>query len=92
MEFCACGTEDDGCYFTYFPDRSFRKRRIQMIDDKSHKCHIWCRLHGNTRCNQPLELDRSWTEVTLIGAMALVRSSSECADGSQTPTLRLTAD
>src|SRR5882757_10396518 len=22
MEFCACGTEDDGCYFTYFPDRS----------------------------------------------------------------------
>ena len=24
---------------------------------KSHKCRIWCRLRGNTRCNQPLELD-----------------------------------
>src|SRR6266403_2515640 len=24
---------------------------------KSHKCRIWCRLHRNTRCNHPLELD-----------------------------------
>jgi hypothetical protein len=36
-----------------------------------------------------------WTEVgrkiTLIGAMESVRSSSECAGGSQPPTLRLTA-
>ena len=38
---------------------------------KSHKCHIWCRLHGNTRCNQPLELDRSCTEVG-NGARALL--------------------
>ncbi len=37
----------------------------------SHKCHIWCRLHGNTRCNQPLELDRSCTEVG-NGARALL--------------------
>jgi len=37
----------------------------------SHKCHIWCRLHGNTRCNKPLELDRSCTEVG-NGARALL--------------------
>src|SRR5437879_12592469 len=22
---------------------------------KSHKCRIWCRIHGTARCNDPLE-------------------------------------
>src|SRR5882762_4836280 len=44
------------------------------------------------RCNQPLNWTEGGRKITLTGAMALVRSSSECADGSQPPTLRLTAE
>jgi hypothetical protein len=44
---------------------------------KSHKCRIWCRLRGHTRCNQPLELDRSWTErlPQVFGGSAIVRTT-----------------
>ena len=45
------------------PVNSIQRSCFARKQAKSHKCRIWCRLRGLTRCNQPLELDRSWSEV-----------------------------
>ena len=58
---------------------------------KSHKCRIWCPLRGPAWRNQPLNWTEGGRKITLNGAVAVVRSSSECADRRQSLTLRLTA-